>query len=364
MKKMISLLLCIMCVAGAAVSCGEKTAEDDFDGLLTYKYNYDLSEYIDLAEYKGLEANGYHYEVTDEQVEQQILATRSYYSRLTDVTDRGAQIGDTVYIDYVGTIDGEEFEGGSEEDCELVLGTGTFLEGFEEAIVGAYSETDLSVDLTFPEPYPAAPDYSGMDVHFDIHVHEVCEQELPEYNEDFVRGYLGYDSIADFEAGLRELIAERYEGMYNQYVISQLWATIYENTTVIKYPEEETESMYNDLLTAEQLYAQAQGINFADYVSVNYQMTEDEFYAYIRENVESRIKEEMICYAIARAENITLTSEEYSQRATEYALDYYELDSLEALEAIYSQGTIRQTLMFDKAKEAIVEYANITYINE
>ncbi len=362
MKKIISLILCMLFVAGAAVSCGE--SEDKYANLLTYKYNYDLSEYIDLAEYKGLAAEGYHYEVTDEEVEQQILATRSYYSRLTDVTDRGAKMGDTVYIDYVGTIDGVEFEGGSEEDCELTLGTGTFLDGFEEAIVGAYAETELSVDLTFPDPYPASPDYSGKDVHFDIHVHTVCEQELPEYSEDFVRGYLGYDSIEDFEVGIRELIAEHYESLYNQYVISQVWATVVENTTVIKYPEEEMQTMYDDMITAEKMYAEAQGINFADYVGVNYQKTEEEFYDYVMESVKERIKEEMICYAIARAENITLTDEEYTKRATEYALDYYELDSLEAFEVVYSHDTICQILMIDKVKEAIVDYAEITYINE
>ncbi len=362
MKKLISLILAMLCVAGAAVSCGK--AEEGYEGLLTYKYNYDLSEYIDLAEYKGLPANGYHYEVTDEEVEQQILATRSYYARLTDVTDRGAEFGDTVYIDYVGTIDGAEFEGGSEEDCELVLGTGTFLEGFEEAIVGAYPETELSVDLTFPDPYPAAPDFSGKAVHFDIHVHEVCEQELPVYGDEFVRGYLGYDSVEDFESGLRVLMEERYESLFKQYVVSQVWQTVYDNTVVKQYPQKEMQTMYDDMVSAEKLYAEAQGINFADYVSVNYQMTEDEFYASVQEYVEGRIKEEMICYAIARAENITLTDEEYSKRATEYALDIYGFDSLDALETIYSHGTICQILMIDKAKEALVDYADLTYIND
>ncbi|MGN1346752.1 MAG: trigger factor [Eubacteriales bacterium] len=361
MKKIISLILCVLFVAGAASACGEK--KDEYGDLLNYKYNYDLSEYIDLADYKGIEAEGYRYEVTDELVEQQILATRSYYARLTDVTDRGAQMGDTVYIDYVGSIDGEEFEGGTEYDCELVLGTGTFFDDFEEAIVGAYPETELSVDLTFPDPYPASPDFSGVDVHFDIHVHSVCEQELPDYNEDFVRGYLGYESMEDFEKSLRELIADRYQSMYYQYVIAQVWDVVYEGTTVKKYPEKETQAMYDDIVTSEQLYAQAQGINFPDYVSVNYQMTEDEFYAYVQTQVEERIKEEMICYAIARAENITLTEEEYKTRATEYALDYYALDSLAAFETLYSQGTIRQILMMDKAKEKIVDYANVTYKN-
>ena len=362
MKKIISLILCTLFVAGATVSCGG--AEEGYENLLTYKYNYDLSEYIDLANYKGLPAEGYRYEVTDEEVERQILATRSYYSRLTDVTDRGARIGDTVYIDYVGTIDGVEFEGGTETDCELTLGTGTFPTEFEEAIVGAYPETDLSIDLTFPDPYPAAPDFAGLEAHFEVHVHEVCEQELPEYSEDFVRGYLGYDSIADFEAGLRELIAERYRGLYYTYLIAQVWQDVYDNTTVKKYPEHETKTKYDDMVTAEKLFAESQGINFTDYLSVNYQMTEEEFYNAVQTEVENQIKEEMICYAIARAENITLNDEEYTKRAVEYALDYYGFDSLAALEAFYSHETICQILMIDIVKETIVDYADVTYLND
>ena len=362
MKKLIALFLSMLCIAGTAVSCG-KAEEDSLAGILTHKYNYDLSEYIDLAEYKGLPAEGYHYEVTDEMVEQQVFATRSYYARLTDVT-RGAQIGDTVYIDYVGTIDGAEFDGGTEEDCELVLGTGTFPDEFEQAILGMTAESEVSVDFTFPEPYLTAPEYSGMDVHFDIHVHTVCEQELPEYTEDFVRGYLGYDSIADFEASLRELLTDRYRNLYYKYITLQLWDGVLENTVVKKYPEHETKKMYDDLVAVEQYYAGVQGINFADYVSVCYQMTEEEFYATVQAEVEKTIKEEMICYAIARAENLTLSEEEYTKRALEYALDFYGLDSLEAFEAVYSQSTICQSLMFDMVHETIADYAQVTYVND
>lgn len=361
MKKTVALILGAVLVAGTLGSC-EKKDDNSFDNILTYRYDYDLSEYIDLSEYKGLSAEGYRYEVTDETVEQQILATRSYYSRLTDVTDRGAQVGDTVYIDYVGTIDGEEFEG--EDDCEFTIGTGSFPDEFENAIIGTYAETEISVDFTLPNPYVNAPDYSGKEAHFDIHVHTVCEQELPEYSEDFVRGYLGYDSIADFESGLRELIAERYEGLYKQYVVGQLWDEVLENTTVKKYPEAEFQKMYEDAITVEKYYADSMGINFSDYLSVNYQVTEEEYYEQLKESIEERTKEEMICYAIARAENITLTEEEYTKRATEYALDYYGYDSLEAFEAVYSHETICQILMFDMARETLIGYANITYINE
>lgn len=352
----------MLCIAGTTVSCGDGASKKSFDGILTRKYNYDLSEYITLADYKGVPANGYQYEITDEMVDQHILATRSYYARLTDVTDRGAIMGDTVYIDYVGTIDGEEFEGGSEEDCEVVLGAGAFPEEFEEAIVGATPESELSVDLTFPNPYPAAPDYSGKEVHFEIHVHNVCEQELPLYNDEFVRGYLGYDSVADFEAGVRELLAEQYQERYNEFVISQVWTTVSENTTVVKYPEKEYQTMYDDYVTAEKTYAEMKGLSFPSYVSVMYEMTEDEYYAYIKETVEARMKDEMICYAIARAENITLDEEEYIERAKEYAEDIYELDSLEAFEAIYDHDTICEILMFDKAREAVAAAAEITYL--
>ncbi len=364
MKKIVSLLLCMLCVAGTAVSCGDGAAAKNYDDILTRKYDYDLSEYISLADYKGIPASGYRYEITDEMVEEHILATRSYYARLTDVTDRGAKLGDTVYIDYVATIDGEEFEGGSETDCEVVLGAGAFPDELEEAIVGATPESELSVDVTFPNPYPAAPEYSGKEMHFDIHVHNVCKQELPLYNDEFVRGYLGYDSVADFETGIREVMAEQYRERYNEFVISQVWTTVFENTTVTKYPEKEYQVMYDDYVSAEKTYAEMKGIAFPDYLGVMYEMTEDEYYAYVKETVEARMKEEMICYAIARAENVALNDEEYTKRATEYAEDVYELDSLEAFEALYEHDTICEILMFDMAKEAIAASAEITYMEE
>lgn len=360
MKKTISLILSLIFLTGSFAACGKS---DPYAGILTYKYNYDLSEYIDLANYKGIPAEGYRYEVTDEIVNQQILATRSFYSRLIDVTDRGAEMGDTVYIDYTGSIDGETLDAASETDCELTLGTGTFPEDFERAIVGATPESSLSFDVTFPDPYPASPDMSGKTVHFDVTVHEVCEQELPDYTEDFVRGYLGYDSIADFEAGVRKLIEERYQSLYYTYVVDQVWSVVSDNTTVKKYPDREYKDMYDEMVTSVKVTADSQGINFADFVSVVYNKTEDEFYEYAKQEAERRVKEEMICYAIARAENITLTDEEYSKRATEYALDYYGLESLDAFEAIYSKETICQILMIDKVKEKIADYADVTYKN-
>ena len=352
MKRILAAALAALSLGLCAAGC--KKTEDD---LLTAKYNYDLSEYIDLAEYMNLPAEGYHIQVTDEAIEQQILSSRSYYSRLTDVTDRGAELGDTVYIDYVGTINGEEFEGGEEEDAELVLGSGTYFEDFENAIVGAMPESTISVDLTFPDPYYQFPEHAGEDVHFEITVHEVCEQELPEYTEDFVRAYLGYGSKAEYEAAARKSLEQYYQDIYYQYVSSQVWDVVYENT-------KELNTLYNTMVESNQAYAEVMGLNFATYVSLNFDgMTEEEFYTTAKAEAEQKIKEEMIVYAIARRENLSLSEEEYTKRATEYATKYYEMESLEAFESVYDKPLIRQTILSDLVHEFIVDHANVEIKN-
>ena len=263
-------------------------------------------------------------------------------------------------MDYVSTIDGKEFEGGSETGVELTIGFGTFIDEFENALIGTYAGDHVSVDGTFPEPYPEYPELSGETVHFEIDVTEVREQELPEYTDDFVRAYLGYESIEDYEKNLVILMEEHYKDIFYESVITQIWPVLMENTIVKKYPEDQLKQMYDDMVASYQAFAKAQGVNFADYCSAVLGMTEDEFYEYCQTDVETTIKEEMICYAIARAENFTLSDEEYTKRATEYAIEFYELSSLDELEAMYDKEVLRHYIMTDMVKEIVADYAAIT----
>lgn len=337
-------------LAGGLSSCGKD------DDLLTYRYDYDLSKYIDLAEYTGLDAKAYTVNISEEKIQNEIFTTLSYYSKLNTITDRGAEIGDTVYIDYVGTCEGEEIE--NETDNELTLGTGVMPDEFENAIVGHYAGDVISLDMTFATPYEAAPEYSGKNAHFDITLNEVCEQELPVYSDDFVRGYLGYDSVEDYEAAIYDKLYKYYNDTLIQFIVTQTWNKVIENTTVIEYPKKELNELYDQIVETNQLYAEAYNIDFTNFVSVYYEMTEEEFYEWAMEQAKTSVKEEMISYAIARAENITLTEEEYTERATEYAVTQYELASLEAFEALYDKTTIRQTLLYDKVRELVAEKAN------
>lgn len=324
--------------------------------LLTYRYDYDLSQYLDLAPYEGLDAKTYAIDITDERVETEIYATLSYYARTTPVTGRGAEDGDLVTVNYTAVCEGEEIE--NETERELMLGMDLVPATFEDAVRGHYAGDTFSFDLTLPSPYEDAPEYSGKLAHYEGTLSAVNVQELPVYTDDFVRGYLGYDSIADYEAAVRQKLYDYYEESLTEYIVSQTWPQVVENSTVKSYPKAELDDMTKQIIESNQAYADLYKMGFAQYLQLYYKMTEDEFTAWAKEQAQAAMKEEMISYAIARAENLTLSEEEYTERATEYALEQYELDSLEALEELYGRETIRQTLLYDKVRELVAERAN------
>ena len=353
MKKILALSLALLMLLGTLVSCSK-------DKTLYYRYDYDLSDYIELGEYKHLPAKGYTIEITDEDVQRQIQGALVNYSRLNDVTDRGAKIGDVVYLDYVATIDGEEFEGGSETDCEITLGTASLLLELEVGLVGVMAGETRSFDLTFPDPYPQAPEHAGEDVHFEVTVNNVCEMELPEYTDEFVKAYYGFDTREELEEEARRLLEDRYQEIYYQYIAAQVVDQVLDATVVKKIPQKEYDRLYEARVQLDQAYAETYGLSFAAFLNFSYQQTEEEYYAAIKEDIEARIKREMVLYAIARAENITLTDEEYVTRATKDATDYYGYASLEAFEAFYGKDDIREIVLEEMAVEKIVDYADVT----
>ena len=273
---------------------------------------------------------------------------------------RGAEWGDTLYIDYAADVEGLSEEEGhvAEEDVELTLGAGAMFDAFEEALLGVTPESSLSLDLTFPDPYYTSPAYAGLNVHFEVTVHEICEQELPAYTDDFVRAYLGYNSIADYEKAVRDSLTKYYTENYYQYVANQVWAAVLDNTKVKKYPQEELDELYNGRLEFDKAYSEITGLNWEAYLELYYQTTEEEYLGLAKQEAESRIKEEMVVFAIARQEHVTLSEAEYQEMAADYAKNEG-YASVEALEAVYNKDDIRETLMEDKVVRLIVDQADV-----
>ena len=196
MKKILAGALALMTAAPLLLAgCADKKNAVTYD-----EYNYDLSEYVKLDKYKGIEIEDYTYEITDEDIQNQVLMARSNYATATE-TSNPAALTDQLNIDYDGYMDGETFSGGSDTDCDMTLGAGQFIDGFEAGLIGAKTGDTVTLELSFPDPYTSDPSLSGKPVQFVVTVNHVYEQELPEYTDYFVKQYYGYDTTALFETG-------------------------------------------------------------------------------------------------------------------------------------------------------------------
>ncbi len=356
MKKIISLLLAALMLTLALASCGQKKTDP-----LTYRYQYDLSEYIDLAPYKGVAAEGYEQNITDDIIEQQINSTLLYYGRAVPVTDRGAETGDTLNVDYTLLVDGKRYDtGASTRGYEFLLGSESFPPDIEHALIGAKAGDTITADTVLENL--ENEDFAGKKLTFNVTVNSISEKELPEYSEDFVRAYLGFESKADFEEKIRESLEEHYQEIYEQMINEQVWEKVVNGTTVKAYPEKEVKELYDEVVSANQALAMAQGADFGNYLMDRYEMTEDEFYTDTQERAEAHALEEMVVYAIARAENITISDEEYAERAAQYAVDSG-YASVEEMEADFDRATICQYILTDKVHEAVVSYADVTFLD-
>ncbi len=352
-KKIWSGMLAAGLLIAGLAGCEGKTNDE----LLYAKYNYDLTTYMDLGEYKGLEANTYDIAITEERVRQEINAVIHSYAKETSAKD-GAAVGYTMTVDY--TASGENVTNSTAENVNFTLGGGKFPSTFENALVGHRIGDKVAVDVPYPDTYEDKPEYAGKTIHYEITIKDMKALELPIYNDDFARGYLGYDSIADFEAAVEQQLRDSAEESLMKYLVNQTWEQVMENTTVKEYPAAEVDALYRNTLEANQANAALQGISFNSYLSVFYNTTVEEYTDALMADARAMVKEEMIIYAIARAENITLSDEEYTERATEYALNVYGLDSLEQFEEEYDKDAIRVILLGDKVREFVANSATKT----
>lgn len=357
MKRIISLILVSVILCLGVISCKKQPANTD---PLKSNYNYDLSEYINLANYKGLPALASTYNVDEaEYISIQVKSTLQYYASFTESLE-GAKIGDTVFINAVGSIDGKPFAGATATNYELSLGSGAIGALFENELVGAKKGDRLEFDISVPDTDNEDPSLRGKTVHYEVSINIVMSKTLPEYNDEFAKSKLGYNTVQEYEKSLIDYLHETYNKSVYTMIIPSLWEEVVENTTVIKYPEDKVKEKYDTFLANAKDFAELRGITLAQFAQFAYSKTEDELYDYAHEEAEKMVKEEMICYAIARAEGITLTTEEYTERATE-AAKLSGFKTLAEFEAAYDIAKIKEALILDMVKEKVADYADITY---
>ncbi len=345
MKAKIAALGMAVAMLIPAAGCGK----DKYD-----VYNYDLSEYVTVGNYKGIAVEDIELGISADDVDKHILLARSNYAEYAR-KNGAAALTDQLNIDFTGYMDGKEFEGGSAKDTDLTLGSGQFIDGFESGLVGAKAGETVTLNLKFPDPYPPSPDLAGKPVQFKVKVNYINEQILPEYNDEFVKTKYGYENTKAFEEALRLSIEEQNKEtiLFNR--INQVWAEVLKNSEVKKYPEAEFNGRYQSYVEYYTSLAKQEGISLNEYAA-NAGMAVKEFEDWMKSEAEAQMKEEMVLYYIARTEKLSISKDEYQTGAMEYARNYG-LTSVSELEAYFSPEEITQNLLFDKVLEYLAEQA-------
>lgn len=236
MKKWKIAGICLaVAVAAAASGCGKKTGTETTaaESTAAETEEYVAESSVKLGEYKGIAVTVTEASVTDEEVEnqiQQVLNSKAEYREV----DRAAQTGDQVNIDYKGLLDGEAFEGGTAEGYDLTLGSGSFIDGFEDGLVGAVKGDQKDLNLTFPDPYPKNPDLAGKAVVFEVTVNAVKERSVPELTDEFVASVSPDDgTVEKYRESTRENLLEQKQLSIDNQRDTDILNAVVDNSEVV-----------------------------------------------------------------------------------------------------------------------------------
>ena len=313
---------------------------------------------LEIKGYKRLKAVRKLAPVTEEEVNNEIKLVQERNSRTVDVTDRAAENGDTAVIDYEGFCDGVAFEGGKGEDYALTLGSGTFIPGFEDQIVGHNVDDSFDVNVTFPEEYHAA-ELAGKAVVFKVTVHAITKTELPELDDEFAKDVSEFDTFAEYKADLEAKIQKRHEATAEAEVKDQLAKKI-SDKLVAEIPEamfvNETENMLRDYDNR----LRQNGLDLSTYCKYT-GMTLESLREQMRPQAEQQVKIRLALEAIAAAENIVATEEEI-EAEYQYIADTYHVDIAEVKKNIDAKDiaedvAVKNAMDFVVSKAAIVDEA-------
>lgn len=270
---------------------------------------------VKIGAYKGIKVDKVEYNVTDEEIEADIKRLLNRNAREVSVTDRACQNGDIVVIDYSGSVDGVKFDGGTAEKQRLELGSGSFIPGFEDQVVGMQIGEDKDINVKFPEDYTAP--LNGKDAVFAIHLHEILFKELPELNDEFIKDATGEESVDAYKAKTRERMQKDNDRRAQNENEDNLLNKIAENTEVV-IPEAMVNQEITQMVQQLQYRLMYQGLKYEDYLKVTNQ-TDAQIRDSYKEMAESRVKKQLIVNKIIADEKIEATQEEVDAKIEEQA---------------------------------------------
>ena len=310
---------------------------------------------VKLGEYKGLEVDKVSTRVTQKEVDAKIQEEAEKNAREVVVTDRAVADGDEVILDFEGFVDGEAFEGGKGENYPLTIGSGSFIPGFEEQLVGAEAEKEVEVKVTFPEDYHAE-ELKGKEAVFKCTVHEIKAKELPELDDEFASEVSEFDTLDELKADIKAKIKEQKVNDGKRAQEDAAVDAIIESAKM-DLPEAMVDTQARQMLDEFAQRMQQQGLTLDQYMQFT-GMTADKMMDELRPQAEKRIKTRLVLEAIAKAENIEITDEKLDEEIAKMAEMYkMEADKLKEMLGDAEKEQMKKDMAVQEAITFVVDNA-------
>lgn len=333
-----------------------EVAEMSKDGM-KYIAHITVRPEVELGEYKNLTVEVAKAEVSDEDVDMAINAEAEKNSREITVTDRAVQPQDKVIIDFEGFVDGEAFEGGKGEDYALVIGSKSFIDNFEDQLIGAEIGKEVEVNVTFPAEYHAE-NLAGKPAMFKVTVKEIKVKELPAINDDFAADVSEFETLANYKADIKAKLTTQKEASYKAEVENQAIQQAVDNAK-LTVPNNMIEDQVDRSIKEFEMRMRQQGLELAQYLQFT-GMDMDKFRENFRKDAEFQLRSREVLEAIVKAEEITVTEEEVMAEVEKLATRYkMEVEELKKSFGAYEREMLSSDLRVQKAADLITSTAKV-----
>lgn len=340
----------------AEVTSAPSTTVAEITGIPT-KDEYKLDDYITLGEYKGIAVSYTKLTVTDADVDAEIKTKLESNPSYDELDKTVVETGDMVNIDFEGLLDGKAFEGGSASDFKLTIGSGSFIDGFEDGLIGKKVGKKVSIDVTFPEDYGQA-DLAGKAVVFNVTIKAIVKEVTPKLNDAYVKDNTDYKTVAEYKKSVRDSLEATQKTTMENEKFSNAYNVLLENSKISSIPKELTK-YYSDLMVYQYTtIAKNNSLDLKTYITNN-NATVESFNSYVASNAESNSTQELLFSAIAKKENITVSDDEYKDALATFVTDYG-YNTEEELLKVIPKTDISEYVLQQKVMDYVISNAKIT----
>ena len=379
MKKKAVVAMLIMCMAVSAAACGKSsdtektttettdtkdsedsekdstdtdTKETDSSGENRLVSVKDVSKYVTIGEYKGLELTRTSQPVTDDDVQAEI--NYNLEDNGSEVKDGTVENGDTVTINFTGTIDGKEFDGGSAEDYELVVGDGEMIDGFEDGIVGMKSGETKELDLTFPDDY-YEESVAGKAVVFKVTLQKFTRPA--ELTDEWVAENTEYKTVDEYRAAVKTQLEDTAVQTADYELYSDAWNEVQAASEIKDYPKEDVDAAKKSYQKLNEEYVKEAGMEMSDFLE-SQGMTEEDYESECQQYAESKVEQNLIVQGIMDAEGLSLDDDDI-QTLKDELLSEYGYESFDQLVAYYGEQEVNESLALLRVEKFIVDQSTV-----